>query len=411
MKHQANNEPGSITGTGPLQDVRILELGSLIAGPFGGRLLADLGAEVIKVEAPDAPDPMRSWGRVRYQDHPLWWPVQSRNKKCVTLNLRESRGQSLFRNLAARSDIVIENFRPGTMERWHLGYEDLARVNPGLIMVRISGFGQDGPYRDRAGFGSVGEAMGGLRYLNGFPDRPPVRMGISLGDALAALFGVIGALAALHDREKTGLGQIVDCAITESVFALMESALTEYGRTGLVRERTGNILPKIAPSNAYPTQDGKYLVMGANQDRVFGRLAEAMGQPELATDPRFATHEARGEHQEELDHLIAEWTIGQDLIPLAEHLHAHGVPAGPIYSIADIASDPHFLARGMIQMMEDPDIGPLETPGIVPKLSRTPGSLRWTGPRDPGDHNAEVYGDLLDLDAAALERLRADGII
>jgi crotonobetainyl-CoA:carnitine CoA-transferase CaiB-like acyl-CoA transferase len=399
------------TPAGPLAGVRVLELGSLLAGPFVGRLLGDFGAEVIKVEAPDMPDPMRVWGRHRYKGRSLWWPIQSRNKSCITLNLRLPEGQELLKRLAAKADILVENFRPGTMEKWGLGWEELSAVNPRLIMVRVSGFGQTGPYRDRAGFGAVGEAMGGIRYITGYPDRPPTRIGISIGDSLAAMFATIGALAALHERERSGLGQVVDSAITEAVFALMESAIAEYGRVGFVRERTGNILPNVAPSNVYPTKGGGYLVIAANQDNVFRRLAEVMGRPELAEDPRYATHTARGEHQEELDEIIAAWSVQYTKEELWERLNAAGVPAGPIYSIADIAHDPQFRARDMILMVDDPEIGPMEMPGIVPKLSRTPGSVRSSGPSRPGEHNEVVLKGLLGLTDEDLRRLGEAGVI
>jgi crotonobetainyl-CoA:carnitine CoA-transferase CaiB-like acyl-CoA transferase len=397
--------------SGPLAGTRVLELGSLIAGPFAGRLLADMGAEVVKVEAPDTPDPMRQWGQATYKGRRLWWTVQSRNKYCITLNLRLPEGQALFRRLAQQADVVIENFRPGTLEQWQIGWEELSAVNPRLILVRVSGFGQTGPYRDRAGFGAVAEAMGGLRYVTGFPDRPPVRLGISLGDAVAALYATIGTLAALQERYRSGRGQVVDVSITEAVFSLMESAVPDYGRTGHVRERSGNILPGIAPSNVYPTRDGQYLVIGANQDRVFRRLCEVLGHPEVADDPRFASHEARGKHQEELDDLIAQWTRQWDQKALAERLHQAGIPAGPIYSIADIMQDPHFLAREMIVQMEDPELGPVEVPGPVPKFSRSASQLRWTGPARPGEHNLEIYQRWLGLEPSELEALQRQGVV
>ncbi len=389
----------------------MLELGSLLAGPFAGRLMGDLGAEVIKVEAPDMPDPMRVWGRHRYKGRSLWWPIQSRNKKCITLNLRTPRGQEILRRLAAQSDILVENFRPGTLEKWNLGWEDLSAVNPRLVMVRVSGFGQTGPYRDRAGFGSVGEAMGGMRYITGYEDRPPTRIGISIGDSLAAMFATIGALAALQHRDRTGEGQVVDSAITEAVFALMESSVSEYGRVGVVRERTGNILPNVAPSNVYPTKDGGFLVIGANQDNVFRRLATLMGRPELAQDDRFATHTARGANQAELDEIVGDWTRGFSREELWEMLNQSGVPAGPIYSIADVFQDPQFRAREMIREVEDPEVGPIEQPGIVPKLSRTPGDIRWSGPPHPGTHNREVFGQLLGMAAEEIAALAKTGVI
>lgn len=373
--------------------------------------MGDLGAEVVKVEAPDMPDPMRVWGRHRYKGRSLWWPIQSRNKKCVTLNLRTPQGQEMLRRLAAQSDILVENFRPGTLEKWNLGWEDLSAVNPRLVMVRVSGFGQTGPYRDRAGFGSVGEAMGGMRYITGYEDLPPTRIGISIGDSLAAMFATIGALAALQHRDRTGEGQVVDSAITEAVFALMESSVSEYGRVGVVRERTGNLLPNVAPSNVYPTKGGGYLVIGANQDNVFRRLAALMGRPELADDERYATHTARGANQAELDGIVADWTQGFSKEELWEMLNQAGVPAGPIYSIADAFLDPQFRAREMIREVEDPEVGPIEQPGIVPKLSRTPGDIRWSGPVHPGEHNGDVFGRLLGMTAKEIAELAKTGVI
>jgi crotonobetainyl-CoA:carnitine CoA-transferase CaiB-like acyl-CoA transferase len=396
---------------GPLEGIRVLELGTLLAGPFAGRLLGDFGAEVIKVESPDAPDLMREWGAHRYQGRGLLWPIQSRNKKCITLNLREPKGRELFARIAARCDVLIENFRPGTMEKWGLGWEDLSQLNPRLVMTRVSGFGQTGPYRERAGFGSVGEAIGGIRYITGFPDRPPVRVGISLGDALAAMFATIGTLAALEHRHRSGRGQMVDCAIYEAVFALMESVVTEYDKLGVVRERMGLVLPKVAPSNVYPTRDGRLLIVAANQDAVFRRLAVAMGQPELADDPRYATHVARGERQYELDDIVAAWTRNHDAARLWSILNEAGVPAGPIYSAADIATDEQYRARGAIRTMVDPELGEIKMPGIVPRLSETPGVLKWTGPARPGTHNREIYGEWLGIDDIELKRLADAGII
>ncbi|HTY54605.1 MAG TPA: CoA transferase [Candidatus Binataceae bacterium] len=396
---------------GPLEGVRVVELGSLVAGPFAGRLLGDFGAEVIKIESPDEPDLMRQWGAHRFRGRALVWPIQSRNKKCITLNLRQAEGQELFRRLIAKSDILLENFRPGTMEKWGLGWDALSALNPALIMTRVSGFGQSGPYKDRTGFGSVGEAIGGLRYLMGYPDRPPVRAGIALGDSLAALFATVGTLAALDHRRKSGRGQMVDCAINEAVFSLLESILPEYDLLGVVRERTGATLPKVAPSNIYPTSDGKMLLIAANQDGIFRRLAQVMGQPELADDPRYATHEARGERQAELDEIITAWTVTREMHELWKMLNDAAVPAGPIYSIADIAHDAQFHARGMIRTVDDPEIGALKMPGIVPQLSETPGVINWTGPATPGSHNREIYGELLGVSEQELERLSKAGIV
>lgn len=392
--------------TGPLTDLRVVELGTLIAGPFCGQLFGDMGAEVIKVEPPGTGDPMRAWGR----GLPVWWPVIARNKKSVTLNLREPRGQELFKDLVARADVVIENFRPGTLERWGLDYETLSAVNERLVMVRVSGFGQTGPYARRAGYGSVGEAMGGIRYLAGDPDRPPSRVGLSIGDSLAATFACVGALAALHDRERTGKGQVVDSAIYEAVLAVMESTVPEYTQGGTIRERSGAILPKTAPSNVYPTADGEMIVMGANQDSVFARLAEAMGRPELAADPRYADHVARGEHQDELDHVIAGWTATLEADPLLDVLERHGVPAGRIFRAPEMLTDPHFQARDAIVDVAHPLFERLKMQNVFPKLSRTQGTVRWPGP-ELGAHNAEVYGGLLGLSGDELAALGAAGIV
>jgi crotonobetainyl-CoA:carnitine CoA-transferase CaiB-like acyl-CoA transferase len=396
---------------GSLAGIRVLEVGSLIAGPFLTRLLADHGAEVIKIEAPDQPDPMRTWGQAHEDGVGLWWAVQSRNKRVVTLDLRHERGQALFRRLVAVSDMVVENFRPGTLERWHLGWEDLSPLNPALVLVRVSGFGQTGPYRDRAGFGSVAEAMGGLRYVNGYPDRPPPRFGISLGDALGSLFGAVGALAALHRSRATGQGQVVDASITEAVMALTESAIPDYARTGVVRERTGSALTGIAPSNVYPTADGQFIVIGANQDRVFQRLAALMDRADLARDPRFQDHVARGRHHAELDAIIAEWTGRLALDDLWDRLNRAGIPAGPIYSVRDVVRDPHFRERGVLTEWEDEEWAPVLMPGVVPQLSETPGAVRWAGRKAVGADNAWVYGEVLGLSPEELEALRSDGVI
>ncbi|MCL6454610.1 MAG: CoA transferase [Alicyclobacillus sp.] len=391
-------------------DVRVLEVGTLLAGPFTGRLLADFGAEVIKIEPPDRPDPLRRWGKEK-DGHGLWWPIQSRNKKSVTLNLRVEEGQAVFRELAAKADIIIENFRPGTMENWGLSYEKLSERNPGLIMVRTSGFGQSGPYRERAGFGSVGEAMGGLRYVMGFPDRPPARIGISIGDQLAALYATIGCLTALHERSRSRLGQVVDTAIYEAVFSTMESLVPDYILAGYVRERMGNEIPGVAPSNIYPTRDATYIVIGANADTVFRRLCAAMGEPELADDPRFMTHEARGRNMGVLDHRIAEWTKTLDAEKCLEILERHGVPSGRIYSVKDILNDPHYQAREMIVTVPHPILGDFPMPAVVPKLGRTPGRIRWAGAHTLGAHNREVYQGLLGYTEARLNALREQGVI
>lgn len=394
----------------PLDDIRVLELGAFLAGPFCGQLLADFGAEVIKVEPPGKGDPMREWGRHRYQGRTLWWPVLARNKKSITIDLRTPEGQALVKRIVPHVDMVLENFRPGTLEEWGLGWEELSALNPGLIMIRVSGFGQTGPYRDKAGFGSIGEAMGGIRAITGFPDRPPTRIGISIGDSLAATFATIGALVALHQRQRNGQGQVVDIGIYEGVLALMESMIPEYQLTGHIRERTGNILPNVAPSNIYPTADGGWFVIGANADTIFTRLAQAMGQPELARDPRFATHHARGEHQAELDDLIAAWTIHYTADQLQAMMDEYGVPAGKIYTAKEMLSDPHFIARQSIVGVPDPDLGEIKMQNVVPRLSATPGGIDWTGPA-LGQHNREVFVDLLGLSEDEVAALQAKRVI
>jgi formyl-CoA transferase len=397
---------------GPLDGVRILELGTLLAGPFAARLLADLGAEVIKVEAPDRPDPVRDWGNGEVNGRRLWWPTHSRNKKLVTLDLRRPEGQTLCLRLVERSDAVLENFRPGTLERWNLGWERLRETNPRIVLVRVSGYGQDGPYRERAGYASVAEAMSGLRHLTGSPGEPPPRIGISLGDSLGALFAVQGLLAALYNRDALeGQGQVVDVSLVESCFALLESVAAEYAALGRVRQPTGTRLEGIAPSNIFRSRDGRWVVIAANQDTVFARLCTAMGRPELAEDPRFADHAARGEHQDELDAIIASWAAGHEAAELDRLLNEAGVAAGPVYSIADIFADPHFRAREMIVEHDDPEAGPVAGPNVVPRFSQTPGSVRWTGPWQPGAHNREVYGDLLGLDRAELEELERARVV
>jgi formyl-CoA transferase len=395
---------------GPLSDLRVIEMGVLLAGPFCGQLLGDFGADVIKVEQPGVGDPMREWGREKPHGQSLWWPVLARNKKSVTANLRAERGQDLVRRLVAESDVLLENFRPGTLERWGLGYDELSAVNPRLIMVRVTGYGQTGPYAPRAGYGSIGEAMGGLRYVVGSPDRPPSRVGISIGDSLAGTYAAYGALAAIHARERTGRGQVVDSAIYEAVLAMMESLVSEYTVAGYTRERTGSILPNVAPSNVYPTAGGDHILIGANQDTVFARLAEVMRQPELADDPRYATHSARGEHQEELDERIAAWTARQDADRLLADLEAHGVPAGRIFRAADMLDDPHFVARQAIVSVPHARFDDLRMQNVVPRLSDTPGAVRWAGP-ELGEHNDEIYGGLLGLDEETLTALRSDEII
>ena len=400
-------------GPGPLAGVRIVELGMLLAGPFTGRLLGDMGAEVIKVEPPGKPDPLREWGQARYKGRSLWWGVQSRNKKCVTLDLRRERGQDLLLELVRRSDVVVENFRPGTLEKWNLGWERLREANPGLVLCRVSGYGQTGPYAPRAGFASVAEAMGGIRHINGFPGEPPPRMHISLGDSLAGMFGAQGILAALYRRDALGggTGQVVDVSLLESCFALLESTVSEYDRLGLVRGPGGTGLKGVAPSNIFESRDGKWVVIAANADNVFRRLCAAMGQPELADDARFSTHLARGDHQEELEGIVAEWAGRHDADEIDRILNDAGVICGPIYTIADIFEDEHFRAREMLVEHVDPEFGAYIGPGIVPKFSETPGEVRWSAPWEPGSHNREVYGELLGLADEELRGLAEEGVL
>ena len=405
--------PGGTTPPSPpgaLTDLRVTELGQLLAGPFCGQLLGDFGAEVIKVEEPGHGDPMRQWGREKPHGMSLWWPVVARNKKSVTVNLRDTRGQDLVRRLAARSDVLLENFRPGTLERWGLGPERLWEINPGLVITRVTGFGQTGPYAPRAGFGSIGEAMGGIRYVTGDADRPPSRAGVSLGDALAATFAALGTMMALHARQRTGRGQVVDSAIYEAVLALMESLLPEWSLAGYQRERTGSVLPNIAPSNVYPTSDGELILIAANQNSVFRRLAGVMGRPELADDERYATHGARGANMTELDDLISVWTATVKADDLLRTLHEGGVPAGRIYRAKDMLSDPHFAAREAIVRLAHPELGDLPMQGVFPRLSSTPGRVRHVGP-ELGEHNDEVYRGLLGLGDGEVEELTAGGVI
>ncbi|MDF0543636.1 CoA transferase [Sphingobium sp. H39-3-25] len=392
---------------GALSDIRVIELGQLIAGPFCGQLLGDMGADVIKVEPPKQGDPMRDWG---HGEAKVWWEVVARNKRSVSANLREPEGQEIVRKLVAHADILIENFKPGTMEKWGLGPDVLHRINPGLIIVRVSGYGQTGPYSSRAGFGGIGEAMGGWRYIVGDPDRAPSRMGVSIGDSLAGTYGCMGALAALHAREKTGKGQVVDSALYEAVLQVMESLVPEYMVAGHVRKRSGSILENIAPSNVYPTSDGEYLI-GANQDAIFGRLCMAMARPELANDERYATHGARGRHQGELDDIIAEWTRTLTIDELEAMMIEYSIPAGKIYRAADMLEDPHFNAREALVEVDSPRWGKFRMQNSFPKLSDTPGSIRRLAPGAVGEHNAEIYTELLGMDEAELARLAAKDII
>ena len=378
--------------SGPLTGVRVLELGSLIAGPFCAKTLGDFGAEVIKIEPPGEGDPLRKWRRLRNATS-LWWHVQSRNKKSVTCDLREPQGQDIVRRLAARSHIVIENFRPGALEKWHLGWQELSAANPKLVLVRISGYGQSGPYRSRPGFGAIAEAMGGLRHITGFPERPPVRPNLSIGDTLASLHGVIGALMALREAEQHGQGQVIDVALYESVFNCTESLLPEYDAQGYVRGRSGSVLPGIAPSNLYPCNDGAYVLIAGNADSLYKRLMSAIGREDLREDPALARNDGRAAQMERIDAAIGNWTSSRSQQEVLEVMEKAEVPAGRIYTAADIAGDPHYAARGMIQAIVAGDGEPLKVPGIVPKLSATPGAIRSAAPK-LGEHTEEVLQEI-----------------
>ena len=394
---------------GPLADIKVLELGQLIAGPFCTRLLAEFGAQVIKIESPDGGDPLRQWRKL-YEGKSLWWLLQARNKQSVTINLKTTQGQEIVRRLAQDADVVVENFRPGTMEKWGLGYEDLSRENPGLVMVRLSGYGQTGPNRDKPGFGAIAEAMGGLRHVTGYPDRPPVRVGISLGDAVASLYGVIGALMALRNRDSNGgRGQVVDVALYEAVFSLMESLLPEYDVHGFVRERSGASLPGIAPSGTYTTRDGKYVVIGANGDSIFRRMMTAIDRDDLAHDPQLARNDGRALRGDELDEAIGAWCAAHDLEEVLTVLDAADVPSGKIFDVADIVNDLHYRARGMIEEAKLSDGKPFKIPGVVPKLSDTPGGTRWLGP-DLGEHTQSVLS-ALGYDDDRNQDLRKKGVV
>jgi formyl-CoA transferase len=394
--------------SGPLQGVRVLELGSLIAGPFCAKTLADFGAEVVKVEPPGEGDPLRRWRRMR-NGTSLWWQVQSRNKKSITLDLRQAAGQAVVRRLARASDIVIENFRPGALERWNLGWDVLSKENPKLILVRISGYGQTGPYRERPGFAAIAEAFGGLRYVTGFPDRPPVRPNLSIGDTLASLHGVIGALLALHHLKNGGQGQVIDVALYESVFNVMESLLPEYDAQGVVRERSGSTLPGIAPSNLYPCRDGRYVLIAGNADSLYHRLMTTVGREDLRDDPGLARNDGRAARMAEIDTAIAAWTVERTQEAVLAAMEQAEVPAGRIFSAADIAADPHYAARGMIEQIVAGDGEPLKVPGIVPKLSATPGAIRSPAPA-LGEHTDEILGTL-GYSAAEIAELRKDKIL
>ncbi len=402
-----------VPSAGSLEGLRVLELGHIIGGPFCGHLFADHGAEVIKIEPPGVGDPMREWGGL-YKGVGLFWTIIGRGKKSVTIDLRTADGQGVLRQLAASADVLIENFRAGTLERWGIGWEDLQKVNPCLVMVRITGYGQTGPYRERAGFGAVAEAMSGFRYLSGEPGRPPVRVGISIGDALAATHGFAGALMALYRRDRpggSGTGQMIDVALYEAMWSYMESTLPELDKLDRVREPSGSVLPGIAPSNVYPTADGDWVIIGGNQDSVFSRLADLAGHPEwCAPGGRYRTHLARSEMQFELDAEIAAWTASMDSAPLLKVLFEAGVPSGRIYTSRDIATDPHYAARDMIIEVPEPTLGGemVRQQGVVPKLSQTPGRIRGGSPL-LGQHTDEVLAEVVGTDE--LVRLRAAGVV
>jgi formyl-CoA transferase len=402
----SEHKPGALDG------IRVIEVGTLISGPFAGRLLGDMGADVIKIEPPGAPDPIRTWGQAEVDGKHFFWTVHARNKRCITLNLREPRGRELFLDLVERSDIIVENFRPGTLEKWNLGYDVLRQRNRGIILVRVSGYGQTGPDAGKAGYASVAEAVSGLRHMNGFPGGPPPRLALSLGDSLAGMFAAQGALAALYRRTVTGEGQVVDAALTEACLAVQESTIPDYDMGGVVRGPSGTRLEGIAPSNIYRSADGSWVVIAANQDTVFRRLCEAMGQPELAGDPRFVDHVARGRNQDELDGIIGEWAATRQPNDIIETLSTAGVIAGPINTVAEVVNDPQFRARGMLVEHFDERIGRnVLGPGVVPVLSESPGGVRRAGPARPGRHNDEVYCGLLGVPAEELAALAEQGVL
>jgi formyl-CoA transferase len=398
-----------MTGRKPLEGLKVVELGQLIAGPFAGKFFAEFGAEVIKIEPPEGGDPLRQWRKL-HDGTSLWWYVQNRGKKSVTANLRLPEGQEIVRRLAREADVLIENFRPGTLEKWGLGYEQLSATNPGLVMLRLSGFGQTGPMRGEAGFGAIGESMGGLRYVTGFPDRPPVRSNLSIGDAIASLHGVIGTMMALHHRDASGgKGQVVDVALYEAVFNMMEGTLPEYDMFGIVRERTGSNLTGIVPSNTYLSRDRVHVVIGANGDSIFKRLMTLIGRDDLGNDPSLADNAGRAKRADELDRAIGEWTGTLDADELLRRLNDAKVPNGKIYSIADIVRDPQFLAREMIHQVRLPDGASLKVPAVVPKLGDTPGDIGEIGPK-LGQHNDEILGRL-GYSASDIAGLRARKVV
>lgn len=414
---QEDNKP-----TGPLAGIKVLELGTLIAGPFCARMLGEFGADVIKIESPQGGDPIRQW-RVLKDGNSLWWSVQSRNKKSITLNMKDSRAQEIARRLALDADIIIENYRPGVLEKWSLGYEQLKAINPALIMVRLSGYGQTGPMRDAPGFGAIGESMGGIRYVSGHPDRPPVRIGISIGDSIASLHGAMGALMALRHRDvtggrwngqtgeacKAGQGQMVDVALYEAVFNMMESLVPEYDHAGVVRERTGGALPGIVPSNTYTTADGENIVIAGNGDAIFKRLMSAIGRDDMANDPQLANNAGRVPRTQEIDEAIQTWCSTQRIDAALALLQAADVPVSKIFSVRDMLQDPQFLARQMFEQHLFNDGTPIKLPAVTPKLSETPGGTRWIGPA-LGEHTDEVL-TALGYSAEQIAALREDGVL
>ncbi|RUP30986.1 MULTISPECIES: CaiB/BaiF CoA transferase family protein [Mycolicibacterium] len=398
--------------TGALDGIRVLELGTLISGPFAGRLLGDMGAEVLKIELPSSPDPLRTWGQAELDGHRFFWTVHARNKKAVTLDLRTDRGRELFLELVEKSDVIVENFRPGTLEKWNLGYDVLREHNRGIILVRVSGYGQTGPDSGKAGYASVAEAASGLRHMNGFPGGPPPRLALSLGDSLAGMFAAQGALAALYRRSVTGEGQVVDTALTESCLAIQESTIPDYDIGGVVRGPSGTRLEGIAPSNIYQSANGSWVVIAANQDTVFRRLCQAMGSPELATDERFVDHLARGRNQDELDKIIGDWAALREPHDIIATLSEAGVISGPINTVAEVVQDPQLQARNMIADHWDERVQRnVKGPGVVPVLSDTPGTIRNGGSARPGQDNEEVFGRLLGFDAERLAALREEGVL
>lgn len=394
---------------GPLSNIKVIELGALIAGPYAASILAQFGAEVIKIESPEAGDPLRKWRKL-HNDTSLWWYAHSRNKKSITLNLRSEQGQQVVRDLVKDADIVIENFRPGTLEKWGLGWETLSAIKPSLVMVRVSGYGQTGPYSSRPGFAAIAESIGGMRYLAGFPDRPPVRTGISIGDTLSSLYGVIGALMAMHHLQShPGQGQFIDVALYESVFGVMESLIPEYAQAGFIRERSGASLPGIVPSSTYPCKDGEYVIIAANGDSIFKRLMRLMGRNDMADNPEMEHNDGRVIHTDAIDQAISDWTLQFDIDSVLDALEQAEVPASKIYTAKDIYEDPHYRARDMIERHAMPDGSPIDIPGVVPKMSVTPGGTRWLGP-ELGEHTDSVL-EGLGYSSDIIAKLKADGIV